>query len=162
MSLANGEMTEKRTNGSAEEETVSALYALPLVIKAPGRVQSARLDMLAGNVEIAVEWDATAPVCCSECGLECPRHNRALERTWRHLDVSHVLDDHSRTGGAQPLCRARRFSDPLDLPLGRRLRLPFRRPEGVLTRGTRWKTAIRQAAQAILPPRRQKAKSISS
>ena len=48
--MANGEMTEKRTNGSAEEETVSAHYGLLLGIKAPWRVESAQLDLLAGKV----------------------------------------------------------------------------------------------------------------
>ena len=85
--MANGEMLEKRTQGSAEEETVRAHYALLLGIRAPWRVQSARLDLLASKVEIAVEWDETAQVCCPECGQECPRHDRAPERTWRHLDV---------------------------------------------------------------------------
>ena len=83
--MANGEMTEKRTRGCAEEETVSAHYAQLLGIKAPWRVQSAQLDLLAGKVEIAVEWDETERVCCPECGQECPRHDRAPERTWRPL-----------------------------------------------------------------------------
>ncbi|MBK8476956.1 MAG: hypothetical protein IPL39_11835 [Opitutaceae bacterium] len=56
---------------------MSAHYALLLGIKAPWRVQSARLDLLASKVEIAVEWDETAQVCCPECALECPRHDRA-------------------------------------------------------------------------------------
>ena len=85
--MANGEMTEKRTQGSAEEETVSAHYAQLLGIKAPWRVQSAQLDLRTSKVEIAVEWDEAAPVCCPECGVKCPRHDRAPERTWRHLDV---------------------------------------------------------------------------
>ena len=79
--MANGGMTEKRTRGSAEEETVTAHYAMLLGIKVPWRVESAQLDLLAGKVEIAVVWDEAAPVCCPECGQECPRHDRAPERT---------------------------------------------------------------------------------
>lgn len=80
-------MIEKRTQGRAEEETVSAHYGQLLGIKAPWRVESAQLNMLGGKVEIAVAWDETVPVCCPECGKECARHDRAPERRWRHLDV---------------------------------------------------------------------------
>ena len=79
-------MAQKKQDRSAQQETVAAHYALLLGISAPWRVKHASLDLLTATVEIDLEYDAAASVCCPECSKECVRHDH-VERTWRHLDV---------------------------------------------------------------------------
>lgn len=69
------------------EAAVAAHYAQLLGISSPWRVKCAVLELAKKKVEIDVEWDPQAPVRCPQCGRECPRHDHAPERTWRHLDV---------------------------------------------------------------------------
>lgn len=109
--MANGEMTEKRTKGSAEERPLSARYALLLGIKAPWRVQSAQLDLLAGKVEIAVEWDETAPVCCPECGVTCPRRRSGAGAHVAALDVMRFRRS-SKLRVPRSRCEEHGFDDP--------------------------------------------------
>jgi transposase len=80
-------MTKKQASRAAEEAAVAAHYAQLLGIGRPWQVKQATLDLLHGKVEIAVAWDESAAVVCPTCGQECPRHDHAPERTWRHLDV---------------------------------------------------------------------------
>jgi len=58
-----------------------------LGIGAPWRVKRAVLELAKNKVEIDVEWDPQVRVRCPQCDRECPRHDHAPERTWRHLDV---------------------------------------------------------------------------
>jgi len=69
------------------EAAVAAHYAQLLGIGAPWRVKRAVLELAKNKVEIDVEWDLQVPVRCPQCDRECPRHDHAPERTWRHLDV---------------------------------------------------------------------------
>lgn len=71
----------------AAELAVAAHYAQLLGIGAPWRVKRATLELDKSKVEIDVEWDPQRKVCCPQCGRQCPRHDHAPERTWRHLDV---------------------------------------------------------------------------
>ena len=69
------------------EAAVAAHYGMLLGIGSPWRVKRAKLEMERRLVDIEVEYDPTKPVYCPECGKECPRHDHAPERCWRHLDV---------------------------------------------------------------------------
>ena len=79
-------MAQKKQDSSAQQEAVAAHYALLLGISVPWRVKHASLDLLTAKVEINLEYNGAAAVCCPECGKECVRHDH-VERTWRHLDV---------------------------------------------------------------------------
>ena len=74
-----------------DEAAVAAHYGKLLGISGPWRVVSAQLDLLAGKVAIEVGWDESVPVVCPECGQECPRHDHAPQREWRHLNVMQFL-----------------------------------------------------------------------
>ena len=80
-------MSQEQDRRAAAEAAVAAHYALLLGIGAPWRVKRAVLELPKNKVEIEVEWDPRAPVTCPQCGRECPRHDHAPERQWRHLDV---------------------------------------------------------------------------
>jgi transposase len=66
---------------------VAAHYGMLLGILSPWRVKRAKLDMGQRMVDIEVEHEPGKPVRCPQCKRECPRHDHAPERTWRHLDV---------------------------------------------------------------------------
>jgi transposase len=63
------------------------LYEQILGIPAPWFVERVELDLKEGvvNVHLAHREDATWT--CAECGQECPLHDHAPQRTWRHLDT---------------------------------------------------------------------------
>jgi len=79
-------MAKKKQANDAPQETVAAHYAKLLGVSAPWQVERASLDLLAAKVEIELEYDEQAAVCCPACGKECARHDH-VRRTWRHLDV---------------------------------------------------------------------------
>ena len=80
-------MRNDSEEGKAAEAAVAAHYALLFGIHSPWQVKKADLNLGAHKVEIVVEHEADAPVCCPQCGKQCARHDHAPERTWRHLDV---------------------------------------------------------------------------
>lgn len=80
-------MASDQEKRALAEAAVAAHYAQLLGISSPWRVKRAVLELAKSKVEIEVEWDPQAAVVCPQCGRECPRHDHAPERTWRHLDV---------------------------------------------------------------------------
>lgn len=72
---------------TTSEAAVAAHYGMLLGIGSPWRVKRAALEISNRQIDIEVEHDPKKPVCCPECGKECPRHDHAPERCWRHLDV---------------------------------------------------------------------------
>lgn len=80
-------MTKKQQERATEAAAVAGHYAELLGIGPPWLVKQATLNLLHGNVEIEVEYDPAVPVVCPTCGKDCPRHDHAPERQWRHLDV---------------------------------------------------------------------------
>lgn len=80
-------MASDREKRALAEAAVAAHYAQLLGISSPWRVKRAALELAKNKVEIEVEWDPQMAVVCAQCGRECPRHDHAPERTWRHLDV---------------------------------------------------------------------------
>ena len=66
---------------------MAAHYGMLLGIQSPWQVKRAKLEVAQRLVDIEVEHDAKVPVRCPQCRRQCPRHDRAPERTWRHLDV---------------------------------------------------------------------------
>lgn len=72
---------------SSDEAAVAAHYGMLLGIRSPWRVKRAKLEVAQRLVDIEVEHDPRLPVRCPQCERECPRHDHAPERTWRHLDV---------------------------------------------------------------------------
>jgi len=62
-------------------------YALLLGIGSPWEVKTVDLKLEEKKVEIELGWQSGAAARCPECGCECPIHDHAPERTWRHLDT---------------------------------------------------------------------------
>lgn len=62
-------------------------YALLLGIGSPWEVETVELKLQERKVEIQLDWHWGADAQCPECGRKCSIHDRAPERTWRHLDT---------------------------------------------------------------------------
>jgi transposase len=62
-------------------------YALLLGIGSPWEVKTVELKLQERKVEIQLDWQWGADAQCPECGGKCSIHDRAPERTWRHLDT---------------------------------------------------------------------------
>ena len=62
-------------------------YALLLGIGSPWEVETVELKLQERKVEIQLDWQWGADAQCPECGRKCSIHDRAPERTWRHLDT---------------------------------------------------------------------------
>jgi transposase len=62
-------------------------YALLLGIGSPWEVTGVELIMAEKRVEIELAWQWGQAARCAVCGKECPIHDSAPERTWRHLDT---------------------------------------------------------------------------
>jgi transposase len=62
-------------------------YALLLGIGSPWEVKTVELKLQERKVEIQLDWQWGADAQCPECGRKCSIHDRAPERTWRHLDT---------------------------------------------------------------------------
>ena len=62
-------------------------YALLLGIGSPWEVKTVALKLAAKEVAIELGWQWGAAAQCPECGCKCSIHDRAPERTWRHLDT---------------------------------------------------------------------------
>ena len=62
------------------------LYAKILGIQQPGSVSDVQLDMNGEEVRVSLACEASASLCCPECGKDAPRYD-ARARSWRHLDT---------------------------------------------------------------------------
>jgi transposase len=63
------------------------LYEQILGIQAPWFVERVELKLEYGQVHVHLNHDEGAVWQCPECGNNCPLHDHAAERTWRHLDT---------------------------------------------------------------------------
>lgn len=63
------------------------LYQQILGITSPWSVARVELQLAQGEIQVHLEHDAQACWTCAECGRECPLHDHAAERVWRHLDT---------------------------------------------------------------------------
>lgn len=63
------------------------LYEQILGIASPWYVARVDLNLEAGEVRVQLAHHAGATWRCAQCGQECPLHDHAAERTWRHLDT---------------------------------------------------------------------------
>lgn len=66
-------------------------YALLLGIDSRWEVKNVELNLQLKKVEIELEWRRAEAGNCPECGRECPIHDCAPERTWRHLDTMQFM-----------------------------------------------------------------------
>jgi transposase len=62
-------------------------YAMLLGIGSPWEVKTVELKLADKQVDIELRWQWGTAAKCPECGRECSIHDRAPERTWRHLDT---------------------------------------------------------------------------
>ena len=62
-------------------------YALLLGVGSPWEVKDVELKLAEKKVEIELGWQWGSAAKCPECGQECSIHDRAPERTWRHMDT---------------------------------------------------------------------------
>jgi transposase len=62
------------------------LYQQILGLSSPWAVADVQLDHVAQEVRVRVEHPRGAKFRCCECDSECPIHDHAAERRWRHLD----------------------------------------------------------------------------
>lgn len=65
-------------------DSLKAHYALLLGLNDDWRVDGVQLDMAHQRVTIALEFVGMLAFW-PECGADCPLHDHAQERTWRHL-----------------------------------------------------------------------------
>jgi transposase len=63
------------------------LYQQILGLAAPWRVVQVELNLAEGEVHVHLDHDPAAMWQCPECGRDCPLHDHAAERVWRHLDT---------------------------------------------------------------------------
>ncbi len=57
------------------------------------QVVDVELSLERQQVRIRLQDNRKAPMCCPECGEHRPRHDHALERSWRHLDTMQDTDE---------------------------------------------------------------------
>ncbi len=62
------------------------LYQQILGLSSPWAVSDVQLDLEAQEIRVRVEHPRGAKFRCCECESECPIHDHADERRWRHLD----------------------------------------------------------------------------
>jgi len=83
------------------QDTLKAHYALLLGLTDDWRVDRVDLAVDRKRVEVALEYVGRR-VACPECGADCPLHDHAEERTWRHLDT---MQFETRLTARAPRCR---------------------------------------------------------
>lgn len=69
------------------QNDLKAHYGMLLGLTPPWRVERVELDVEARRVSLWVEYPKGLKGSCPECGRACAVHDRAQERTWRHLDT---------------------------------------------------------------------------
>jgi transposase len=73
--------------GMSMDNELQKHYALLLGIGSPWEVKAVDLKLGEKKVEIELDWQWGSDAKCPECGRACSIHDRAPERTWRHLDT---------------------------------------------------------------------------
>jgi transposase len=73
--------------GMSMDNELQKHYALLLGIGSPWAVKAVALKLGEKKVEIELDWQWGSDAKCPECGRACSIHDRAPERTWRHLDT---------------------------------------------------------------------------
>jgi transposase len=73
--------------GMSLDHELQKHYALLLGINSPWQVKGVALKLAEKKVEIELGWEWGLDAQCPECGQACSMHDRAPERTWRHLDT---------------------------------------------------------------------------
>jgi transposase len=98
-------------------------YALLLGIGSPWEVKTVDLKLAEKKVEIELDWQWGSAAKCPECGRECSIHDRAPERTWRHLDTMQF----------ETLIRARTPRSECPEHGVKTMRVPWAAPQGRFT-----------------------------
>jgi transposase len=80
-----------RLAGMSMDSELQKHYALLLGIGSPWEVKDVALKLAEKKVEIELGWQWGSAAQCPECGRECSIHDRAPERTWRHLDTMQFI-----------------------------------------------------------------------
>src|ERR1017187_5894698 len=80
-----------RPAGMSMDSELQKHYALLLGIGSPWEVKDVALKLAEKKVEIELGWQWGADAQCPECGRACSLHDRAPERTWRHLDTMQFI-----------------------------------------------------------------------
>ena len=62
------------------------LYAAILGVRAPWSVGEVQLRPATQEVEVFIQHDGSASLCCPQCGQACGRYD-TRRRSWRHLDT---------------------------------------------------------------------------
>jgi len=62
------------------------LYAAILGVRAPWSVGEVQLRPATQEVEVFIQHDGAASLCCPQCGQACGRYD-TRRRSWRHLDT---------------------------------------------------------------------------
>src|ERR1035438_348889 len=86
-----GAATIGRLVGVSMDSELQKHYALLLGIGSPWEVRTVDLKLSEKRVEIELGWQWGSAAQCPECGRECSLHDRAPERTWRHLDTMQFI-----------------------------------------------------------------------
>jgi transposase len=96
-------------------------YALLLGINSPWQVKDVALKLAEKKVVIELGWEWGLDAQCPECGQACSMHDRAPERTWRHLDTMQFTTEiQSRTPRSNcPVHGVKTMLVPWAVPQGR-------------------------------------------
>ena len=86
-----GEAQVGRLAGMSMDNELQKHYALLLGIGSPWEVKAVALKLSEKRVEIELDWQWGSDAKCPECGRACSIHDRAPERTWRHLDTMQFI-----------------------------------------------------------------------
>jgi transposase len=73
--------------GMSLDNELQKHYALLLGLSSPWQVKGVELKLAEKKVAIELGWEWGLDAQCPECGQACSMHDRAPERTWRHLDT---------------------------------------------------------------------------
>jgi transposase len=63
------------------------LYQTLLGLTSPWFVDRVEINVEEEQVLVYLGREASAPLCCPECGQVCPGYDESAERRWRHLDT---------------------------------------------------------------------------
>lgn len=69
------------------ESELKRHYGTLLGLPSPWEVTRVELELEAGRVSVWVDYPKGEQGVCPDCGRSCSIHDRAEERTWRHLDT---------------------------------------------------------------------------
>lgn len=77
----------RRSPAMNMDSELSRHYGMLLGVGSPWEVKQVELKLEEKKVEIELQWQWGQAAKCPECGSECPIHDSAPERVWRHLDT---------------------------------------------------------------------------